>query len=90
MIEEGNGKRVDCDVHDWEWGHFKKKDRIKGGKLVDWESLFWVDIEWMRSNVIQFSCFFNPILLQIFLLSHITRIVLKISFRIQSVGLTKR
>jgi hypothetical protein len=81
MIEEGNGKRVDCDVHDWGVGTLNKKDWIRGGKLVDWESLFWVDIECMRSNVIQFSCFFNPILLQIFLLSHITCIlVLKIFF----------
>jgi hypothetical protein len=45
----------------------------------------------VATYVIQFSCFFNPILLQIFLLSHITCIlVLKFFFGIRSVWLTKR
>jgi hypothetical protein len=44
VIDEGNDKRVDCYVHDWRVGHFNKKDQMRGGKLVDWES-FWVDVE---------------------------------------------
>jgi hypothetical protein len=36
------------------WGHFNKKDQMRGGKLVDWES-FWVDVEWIRTNVILLS-----------------------------------
>jgi hypothetical protein len=37
-------ERVDCDVHYGGGGHFNKKNQIRGGKLVDWES-FWVDVE---------------------------------------------
>jgi hypothetical protein len=54
VIDEGNDKRVDCYVHDWRVGHFNKKDQMRGGKLVDWES-FWVDVEWIRTNVILLS-----------------------------------
>jgi len=40
-----------------EWEHFNEKDE-RGGKLVDWES-FWVDVEWICTNAIQFSCLFQ-------------------------------
>jgi len=45
-------------VLDWGGGHFNKKDQIRGGKLVDWE-WFWVDVEWMHTNAIQFSRLFQ-------------------------------
>jgi hypothetical protein len=41
ILSISNGKDH---VPDREGGHFNKKDQIRGGKLVDWES-FWVDVE---------------------------------------------
>jgi len=39
MIDEGNGKTVDCYVHEWGVGRWDTlKGKIRGRrKLVDWE-----------------------------------------------------